>query len=187
MLFPHTRSQRVALRPATAEDEHDFHHTVLQAGFGLSSGYGVGSPKTGRRKPHGAFAIAHRVNDELLGFGVLHSFEPGIHISLRIIMNPHRTKLGIGSEAIFLLVNYAFATLRIDKVITQTSEASFGPLGMDPQQNDENGILTGHVYFRGRLWDLHHFEIKRANWEEYVDSSLDNTLPRHLDWRAVPR
>jgi hypothetical protein len=186
LLFPHTASRRIVLRPATATEQAGFFQTLLRTG--LESIRPAAPPSKARlRMCNAAFVVARRNTDEVLGFSTLHGLDPAGHIRSGVYLDPERARLGIGTEAIHLSTNFAFATFNIDKLIAQTTEASFGAFGLALDDGQKEGVLHDHLYFRGRLWDLHTFRIERRDWESYVDESLDGVLPPPQCWRKAPQ
>ncbi|TBL45478.1 N-acetyltransferase [Verrucosispora sp. SN26_14.1] len=172
MIFPYTMSRRIVLNPATAADRANFYQHVLRTGLGSSRQSGRATNADSR--PHATFLVALRSSGEVLGFSALHALDPAGHIRLGVYLDTRRARLGIGSEAVNLSINYAFATLDIDKIIVQTTQVSFASFGVRPGNNSERAVLPEHVYFRGRLWDLHSFEILRQEWIE--EANLDGVL-----------
>ncbi|MEV4381661.1 GNAT family protein [Streptosporangium sp. NPDC049644] len=183
MLFPHTASRRIVLHPASSTDQADFAQVFVRTG--VESIRPAVRPARGTMRAHAIFHVTTRNTGERLGFGGLHALDPAGHIRCAVYLDPRRARLGVGSEAILLLVNYAFATLDIDRVIGQTTEASFASFGITAG-DQEIGALRDHMYFRGRHWDLHNFQIERAGWEEYVDRNTDRMLHPSLSWRTAP-
>jgi RimJ/RimL family protein N-acetyltransferase len=185
LIFPHTESRRIVLRPATSADQASFFQTRLRAG--IESVRPASAPTAAVSKQfNAAFVVARRTDGETLGFSTLHKLDPAGHIRCGIYLDPQRARLGVGSEAVHLSINYAFAMFNVDKVIAQTTEASFDAFGVSTEGNEEKSILPDHLYFRGRLWDLHNFEIERHGWEDYVSKNLDGVLLPSLSWRAAP-
>lgn len=184
MFFPHTASRRIRLRPATTADQANFFLTVLKSGIGSSRQ--TARPTLGAAKPSAAFLVLLRSREEVLGFSALHGLDPAGHVRLGVYLDPQRARHGVGSEAILLSVNYAFATMNVEKVITQTTAASFAQLGLYATHGGRIGALPEHAYFRGQYWDLHTFEISRQDWENYVDKDMDGVLPPALGWRTDP-
>ncbi|MER7109316.1 GNAT family N-acetyltransferase [Streptomyces sp. NPDC000229] len=183
MLFPHTRSRRLEFRPASADDRSEFTRTLLRTGIESVS------PAAGARASLGAnaaFLVAQRDSGDVIGFSTLHGLDPAGHLRSGAYLDPARARLGVGAECIYLTINYAFAMFPIDKLLAQTTEATFDSVGVNPKQNDAKGVLRDHLYFRGRHYDLHSFEITRSEWERYVDADLDVVLGPGLSWREDP-
>ncbi|WP_164414824.1 GNAT family N-acetyltransferase [Streptomyces salinarius] len=185
MLFPHTWSRRLELRPASAADQTAFTRTILRTGIESISPSSRNSAPSSRRSS-AAFLIAHRKSGNVIGFSTLYGMDPAGHLRSGIYLDPARSKLGVGSEGIYLTINYAFAMFNIEKVITQTTEATFASLGLASRNSEAKGLLDEYLYFRGRHWDLHSFQIERAEWERHVAADLDHVLDRGLSWREAP-
>ncbi|MGW0809540.1 GNAT family N-acetyltransferase [Nonomuraea sp. NPDC002799] len=184
MLFPHTASRRVVLHPASSTDQAGFAQVFVRSGVesirpAMRAGGG------GMMGAYAAFHVSTAGTGERLGFGGLHGLDPAGHIRCAVYLDPRRSRLGIGSEAVLLLVNYAFATLNVDRVLGQTTEASFASFGIT-EGDQEIGALRDHLYFRGQLWDLHTFRIERPEWERYIDRNTRGMLPPPLTWRTAP-
>lgn len=190
MLFPHARSRRVELRPAAASDGAVFLQTLLEAG--LESFRIAEIPAESFKRMNAMFLVVRRGSDEVLGFSTLHGISQAGHIRNGVYLDPRRARFGIGSEAVQLTINYAFATFDIDAMIVQTTEASFAGFGITDDGDQKEGVLEEHLFFRGTLWDLHSYRVRRADWESYVDwspdrlSPLDAVLPAPLTWRSEP-
>ncbi|MFF8786369.1 GNAT family N-acetyltransferase [Streptomyces sp. NPDC015125] len=133
-----------------------------------------------------AFLVTRRSSGDLLGFSTLHGLDPAGHVSAGVYLDPHRARLGVGSEAIYLTINYAFAMFDVDKVIAQTTEATFGSVGLNSEKSAATRVLRDYLYFRGRHWDLHTFQTERSEWERHVDDALGDVLGPQLSWRADP-
>jgi hypothetical protein len=180
----------VELRPASASDGTVFLQTLLDAG--LESFRFAANSAEGFKRLDAMFLVLRRGGDEVLGFSTLHGISPAGHIRNGVYLDPRRAKLGIGSEAVQLTINYAFAMFNVDAMIVQTTEASFAGFGLTDDDSQKEGVLAEHLYFRGRLWDLHSYRVRRADWESYVDwspdrlSPLDAVLPAPLTWRTEP-
>jgi RimJ/RimL family protein N-acetyltransferase len=184
VIFPHTVSRRLELAPATMHDHTVFLATLLRTGL---ESFRPAATTAGMFKIlDAAFLVRRRDSATVLGFSTLHGLDPAGHIRCGIYLDPVRARMGVGSEAIHLLLNYAFAMFNIDKVIAQTTEASFSAFGLTLGGTGIRAVLDDHLYFRGQLWDLHTFQIERAEWEKHVDEDLDGILPEPLQWRVAP-
>jgi RimJ/RimL family protein N-acetyltransferase len=185
VIFPHTVSRRVMLRPATAADQSSFFETLLRTGIESFRPAARAAGAVARQR-NAAFLVVRRVDEQVLGFSTLHGLDPAGHIRSGIYLDPRHVRLGIGAEAVRLSINWAFAMFPIDSIIAQTTEASFGSFGMTSEDTEKAAVLPEHLYFRGRLWDLHTFHIGRREWEEYIDEHPDGVLPPPLTWRTAP-
>lgn len=185
MIFPHTASRRVVLRPASASDHTGFFGTLLRTGF--ESFRPADLPARALlRSLDAVFVVVHRASGEELGFSALYGHDQAGHMRCGIYLEKDRLRFGVGSEAVYLTVNYAFAMFSVDRLITQTTEASSASFGLSFSQSDKDGVLSEHLYFRGRPWDLHTFHIDRGDWEDLIDGDLPGVLPSSLSWRSAP-
>jgi hypothetical protein len=177
----------VVLRPAATSDQAGFSRTLLRTG--IESLRPATRPAAGLpQRCNAAFLVLDRTSHQQLGFSMLHALDPAGHIKCGIYLDAGRARLGVGAEALHLLINYAFASFDVDRVIAETTEASFSSLGMtaEPDGGERQTILAGYTYFRGQLWDLHRGEITRRDWERFVDLATDRILPPPLTWRTPP-
>lgn len=184
MLFPHTASRRIVLRPASASDAMTFYETLLQTG--LESLYAI-SGKSGMFKADAVFLATRRTDGEVLGFSTLQSLSDAGHIRTGVYLNSDRTRFGIGSEAVQLTINYGFAVYNIDRMMIETTEASLPNFGSDATWDTREGTLADHLYFRGRYFDLQSYWLRRSYWDSYVDGVMGGVLADHLSWREAPR
>lgn len=188
MIFPYTASRRVALRPATAADRAEFTATALRAGIESVRPTAAPARTTPPRRAQAAFLVTRRNNGEAIGFSLNFGLSQAGHIRCGTYLDPERARLGVGSEAIGLTINYAFAMFNVDKVITETTEASFDSFGMDTADSGILNVLPEHLYFRGRYWDLHGFEVRRQEWERgmaAIADELDEVFPK-VRIRRIP-
>ncbi|MEU9035222.1 GNAT family protein [Streptomyces sp. NPDC048352] len=185
MLFPHTASRRLAFRPASTRHHSELVRTMLRTGIESVSPSARGEGRD-LSKCDAAFVVTARGSGDVLGFSTLHGLNPAGHVKSGVYLDPRRARLGVGSEAIYLTINYAFAMFDVDKVIAQTTEATFGSVGLTPDSSQATAVLREHLYFRGRHWDLHTFELGRAEWERHVDGALGGVLGPGLSWRRAP-
>ncbi len=184
MIYPHATSRRIVLQPATAQDSALFLKTLLRTG--LESFRPAASAVGMFRILNAAFLVTHRHSRMVLGFSTLHGLDPAGHIRCGIYLDPQKARLGVGAEATQLLINYAFASFNVDRVIAQTTEASFSAFGLTVDGELEREVLPEHLYFRGQLWDLHTFQMRRSDWEAHIERTPGGILPEPLDWRTAP-
>ncbi|MET9294033.1 GNAT family protein [Streptomyces sp. NPDC003077] len=185
-MFPHTESRRVRLDPATADSAREaMLGTLLRTG--IESLRPSDGPAGLMANACAAFLVRQRASGSVLGFSVLHGLNPAGHVKCGIYLDPERTRLGLGAEAAHLTYNYAFAVFAIEKVIVQTTQASFASFGLKDNAPRKTAVLEDHLYFRGRHWDLHTYEIRREEWEYRVRRQLDDRLlPHARSWRISP-
>ncbi|WP_161626423.1 GNAT family N-acetyltransferase [Nocardiopsis xinjiangensis] len=185
MIFPHTTSRRLIFRPASVADHKGFFDTLLRQGFESFRPADLPT-RSLLRSLDTVFVVIHRSTGDELGFSALYGHDQAGHMRCGLYLDKDRLHLGVGSEAVFLTVNYAFAMFRVDRLITQTTEASSASFGLSFSQSDKDGVLSDHLYFRGRPWDLHTFHIDRADWEALIDTDLAGVLPTSMNWREAP-
>ncbi|MFE1174106.1 GNAT family N-acetyltransferase [Streptomyces sp. NPDC058773] len=160
-----TSTRRVLLRPATAADQADFFRTVLRTGV-ESVRLPTGRTEGPSRRSDAAFQVVNKSDGKVLGFSLLFALDQAGHIRCGTYLDPELNRLGAGSEAIALTINYAFAMFNVDRVITETTEASLGAFGMRPGDERVLSVLKDHLYFRGRHWNLYGFQVERSEWLE---------------------
>ncbi|MGS2590173.1 GNAT family N-acetyltransferase [Streptomyces hebeiensis] len=163
VIYPETSSRRVLLRPATAADQAEFFRTVLRTGV-ESVRLPVGRPQGPPPRPDAAFQVVNKADGRVLGFSLLFGLDQAGHIRCGTYLDPELNRLGTGSEAIGLTINYAFAMFNVDRVITETTEASLDSFGMRPDDSRILSTLNDHLYFRGRYWNLYGFQVERSEW-----------------------
>jgi RimJ/RimL family protein N-acetyltransferase len=177
-------SRRIQLRPATTSDQTRFVETLLRTGLESFRPTTAGTARA--TSWNAAFLVTRRADAQVLGFSTLHGLDQAGHIRSGIYLDPQRSGFGIGSEAVALSINYAFAMFDIDTVLAQTTEASFGSFGMTAEDIDKGSVMYDHLFFRGKHWDLHTFRISREEWQRYLEEKMDAVLPSPLDWRTPP-
>ncbi|GLX23034.1 hypothetical protein Slala02_63160 [Streptomyces lavendulae subsp. lavendulae] len=185
MLFPHTASRRLVFRPASTGHHSDLLRTMLRTGIESVSPSARGGERDLSRCD-AAFLVTSRSSGDVLGFSTLHGLDAAGHVKSGVYLDPLRARLGVGSEAIYLTINYAFAMFDVAKVVAQTTEATFGSVGLTTDGSEATAVLRDHLYFRGRHWDLHTFELGRDEWERHVDGELGGVLGPGLSWRRAP-
>ncbi|SDH06591.1 Protein N-acetyltransferase, RimJ/RimL family [Sinosporangium album] len=168
VLIAHLETRQVALQPAEAADGLSFYQLLLR--LGLHSLPSMESfLKSFEERPEtlaAVFAIRLRENGELLGFGSLQERDRAGHIQVGLFMETERVRRGVGAEAMMLLVNYAFAVWpELRKVYFLTTDASLPRFGSALLATPREASLPAHVFFRGRLWDLHFYAVGRGEWE----------------------
>ena len=81
---------------------------------------------------------------------------------------PNVQGIGIAIEAVELFVDYVFATYNLRKLYLEVPEYNLGSMayGVGGILNEE-GVLRGHTYYRGRYWDRHLLALYR---DEFLSS-----------------
>lgn len=166
MLYPHVKSRRVALRPATAANGSTFYRTLLNAG--VESPPPMEEIEQDFAHLDALFLLERRDNAEIIGYSTLHRLNQAGHIEVGLYTDTARAKHGVGGEGVVLTINYGFAAFNVSKMIVRTTKASFAGIGEAFDADGREGVLPDHLYFRGGMWDLHCFAMQRAEWEEYM-------------------
>ncbi|MGC7102991.1 hypothetical protein ACPZ19_50735 [Amycolatopsis lurida] len=175
MLFPHTESRRVVLRPAGDKNVHEIYEMMFRLGSpGLpmldefANDFGAGFSA--------CFLIQCKDVGETVGFSTLGELALAGHIRAEVNLLPgydEQTKL----EADVLTTNFAFAMWRTRKVHFQVTDAMAGPsFGNDPDVAREEAVLPEYKYLYGKLWDLHVIAVDREKWDTYGVNLLKQIL-----------
>ncbi|MBP2473523.1 RimJ/RimL family protein N-acetyltransferase [Crossiella equi] len=176
MLTAHAQTQRIALRPIEPGDGTAVYELLLR--LGLHSLPPLETfLSTYDRGANAIFRITARHNGETVGFGSLQHLDPHGHIQVGIFTDPDKARLGIGGEAMMLLVNYAFATWEeVRKIYFLTTDVHLEAFGTTLARVPRELTLPEHVYFAGRLWDLHWYAIYREEWTALNAPVLDRLV-----------
>jgi RimJ/RimL family protein N-acetyltransferase len=119
------------------------------------------------------FTIRLRADDRLLGFGQIYWVEWANAIgSLRIgIGDPDDRGKGYGSEALQLLLRYAFDELNLYRLGVQIGEYNPVALHVFRQAGFVEEVRRRQALNRdGRRWDLIHLGLLRSEWSPRPDS-----------------
>ncbi|GLU50021.1 hypothetical protein Nans01_43720 [Nocardiopsis ansamitocini] len=126
-----------------------------------------------------AFAVQLRGSGEILGIASLRERDPAGHLKLGISMDVDKLPYGVGTEAMMLLVNYAFATWDdIRKVYIQTTDASMHRFKSSLSATPKEATFPKHVFLMGRLWDMHCYSISRESWKREGSVMLERLVNR---------
>ncbi|WP_188193694.1 GNAT family N-acetyltransferase [Nonomuraea sp. SYSU D8015] len=180
MLHPHLETVRTRLRPAAEEDVPRLYDVLLRLGL-----HSLPNPEAFARQ-HGQgvdaqFAIELKRNGEIIGFSSLQHLSPAGHIQIGIFTDPELSRLGAGAEAMMLTVNYGFAKWeQVRKVYFSTTEASLPSLGRGMSLIPREAVLPEHLFFQGKLWDVHFYAITRDAWLE-SGAHIVNRLVRGVE------
>ncbi|WP_017587937.1 GNAT family N-acetyltransferase [Nocardiopsis ganjiahuensis] len=168
MLTLHTRTPRIRFRPLASENVAELYDLLVELGLEslssreefIDSYHNVAKPLVE------IFEIEYLRTGEILGFGSIREHDPAGHAKLGIFMRVGRLPVGVGAESMMMLVNYAFADREdLRKVYFLTTDASLGQFGSSLTDTMREATLPQHVYFQGRLWDLHFYSVSRRTWE----------------------
>jgi RimJ/RimL family protein N-acetyltransferase len=172
MLFPHTETRRIALRPASAQDAPQAYDILFALGRGglpmidtFVDGFGRGMS---------ACFMVHLKDDDaetaagdVVGLTTLSEPTPAGHLRADVNLVAGQPN-GVRTDAGALTVNFAFAMWRTRKVYLHTTDASVestGFIGEHAPMVRAEAVLPDHTYFHGRLWDVHVFAIYREDWD----------------------
>ncbi|MCK7624198.1 GNAT family N-acetyltransferase [Streptomyces sp. RS10V-4] len=168
MLFPHTETRRVALRPAGPEDAPEAYQILFRLG---TAGLPVLDTYT---KNFGAglsacFLVHRKDTGEVVGLGTVSDPTPAGHVRIEVhLAGPENAELA--GEVHALTANFAFAMWRVRKVYIHRTSPDAGALGFGPDHSAmvrAEAVLPDHTYFHGRLWDVHIFAIHRDDWNAH--------------------
>jgi RimJ/RimL family protein N-acetyltransferase len=103
------------------------------------------------------------------------------HAELGIWMaSPDFRGLGYGSDAVQILLRYAFEVVRLDKV--QLGVYDFNEAGLRSYERvgfRYEGRLRQMIYYEGRYWDEWPMRILRGEWERDQQPLADGLRPYH--------
>jgi RimJ/RimL family protein N-acetyltransferase len=165
LTYPHAKSRRIALRPATAADSETFYRTLLSTGIESLPSIDTIAEDFGGLDA--LFLIESRATGEVFGYSTLHGHNEAGHIEMGVYTDTERARHGMGVEALMLTINYAFLAFNVDKLYIRTTEASFA--GVDDYMGKEGweGTFFEHLYFQGTYWNLHSYVMLRSEWVDY--------------------
>jgi RimJ/RimL family protein N-acetyltransferase len=168
MLFPHTDSQRLTLRPAGTADAATVYDILFRLGRG-------GLPmidqfiETFGRGLSASFLIYPRgVPDaEPIGFSTLSDISPAGHLRAEVnVLAAESQELLV--EAYALTVNFAFAMWRTRKVYIHMTSADLPGVGFGADHSAllrQEAVLSDYTFSRGRVWDVHVLAVYRDEWD----------------------
>ncbi|MEU6152189.1 GNAT family protein [Actinosynnema sp. NPDC047251] len=161
------RARRVELRPGVAADGLLFYQLLLRVGV---ENLPPPARVAGQFFDNSAalFRIQRRGSGEVIGYATLRELGQAGHVRLAVYVEKDKSRHGVSGEALYLVVNYAFAAYDVDRILCRTTEESFAYVrGAGDDDQKPIGIFPGHRYFRGRLLDLHHFLVMRDEWTAF--------------------
>lgn len=121
--------------------------------------------------------ISLKQTGEVVGFGSIKEHDPAGHVKLGIFMDSDKLPVGVGAEAMMMLVNYSFAKWDyLRKVYAVTTEASLKSFGSALATSPREALLSDHMYFQGRLWDLHYYSVSKSSWIAHGMPILDRIV-----------
>ena len=103
------------------------------------------------------------------------------HAELGIWMAAHQWRgQGYGTEAVRLLLAYAFEVVRLDKVYLGVYDFNEGGIRSYERVGFRyEGRLRQMIYYEGRYWDEWPMRILRSEWERYSRPPEDGLHPFH--------
>lgn len=93
---------------------------------------------------------------------------------------PHFRGLGYGTDAVQILLRYAFDVVRLDKV--QLGVYDFNEAGLRSYERAGfryEGRLRQMIYYEGRYWDEWPMRVLRVEWERDQQPPADGLRPYH--------
>ncbi|PDP87673.1 hypothetical protein CQJ94_11565 [Glycomyces fuscus] len=167
MLTLHLETPRIRFGPISPEKVEELYDLLMELGLESlpSRDAFIESYHSVAKRFVDVFEIQFRSTGEVLGFASIREHDPAGHVKLGIFMRADRLPVGVGAESMMMLVNYAFAHWDyLRKVYVLTTDASLGKFGSALASTPREASLPQHVYFQGRLWDLHFYSVSRGAW-----------------------
>lgn len=166
MLFPHTNSQRIELRPAGTEDAAQAYEILFRLGT-------PGLPLIDEFKAtfgdrlSACFLVHRKDTGEAVGLSTLTTLQAAGHLRMEVSIASD-APAGIATDAHALTANFAFAMWRVRKVYLHLTSPDTSSTGLPDEHSAllrPEAVLPDHVFARGRLWDSHVFTIHRSDWD----------------------
>ncbi|MET7395823.1 GNAT family protein [Dactylosporangium sp. NPDC005572] len=176
MLFPHTESRHVTLRPAAVADAPLVYGVLLRLGHAGLPMLDTFVDQFGRGRS-ACFLVYRRdqpgpggepAGDErLIGFSALSDLAPAGHLRAEVSLVEGQPD-EVVTEAHALTTNFAFAMWRTRKVYFHTVDPAPSAIGFGADRSAmvrAEAVLPGHTFFHGRLWDVHVLAVYREEWD----------------------
>ncbi|WP_121188204.1 GNAT family N-acetyltransferase [Nocardiopsis sp. Huas11] len=180
MLTLHLETPRITFRAMQEESVPELYNLLMK--LGLESLPSLDEYTEGYRKvvEDGLvemIEIELKQTGETVGFGSIREHDPAGHVKLGIFTDSERLPVGVGAEAMMMLVNYSFATWEdLRKVYAMTTEASLKSFSSALATSPREALLSEQMYFQGRAWDLHYFSVTRSSWTAHGRPILDRIV-----------
>ncbi|MFK0295380.1 GNAT family N-acetyltransferase [Streptomyces sp. NPDC090442] len=168
MLFPHTETDRVHLRPAGPQDAPEAYRILFALGaaglplldaFVKNFGEGLSA----------CFLVHDKDTDEVVGLSTVSTATSAGHARIEVhLAGPAAAELAGDVHA--LTINFAFAMWRLRKVYVHRTSPDAAALGLGAATADlvrAEAVLPDHTYFHGRLWDVHLLAVHRDDWNTH--------------------
>ncbi|MFF8791169.1 hypothetical protein [Streptomyces sp. NPDC015125] len=168
MLFPHTETRRVALRPAGSEDAVAAYQILFRLG---SAGLPVLDTfvKTFGEGLSACFLVHRKDTDEVVGLSTISPLTPAGHVRIEVHLAGAENHELTG-DVHALTAHFAFAMWRTRKVYLHRTSSDISAIGWGDAAAAvlrAEAVLPDHTYFHGRLWDVHIFAIHREDWNPH--------------------
>ncbi|MGW0809535.1 GNAT family N-acetyltransferase [Nonomuraea sp. NPDC002799] len=176
MLFPHTESGQVELRPAGVKDAAKVYDILFRLGHGglplldrYVEGFGRGLAA--------CFLVHRKDTGETVGVSTLGELSMAGHLKAEVHLAGEPE--GIRRDTTALTVNFAFAMWRTRKVYLHATDPAVEELGFagpHAAMVRAEAVLPKHTYFHGRVWDVHVFAVYREDWDEHGVDLVKNIV-----------
>jgi RimJ/RimL family protein N-acetyltransferase len=177
VLYPYVESKRILLRPATAQDGPKVYEILFRAGRSALPTLDV-FMQSFAKGAAAQFLVERRDTGDIVGYTSLTDLSVAGHVRLDVHADAE-TLEGIVSDAAALTINFAFAMWRIRKLYFHTHETGLSGLGFDGDYAAavrEEAVFPDHLYFQGKLWDMHVFAIYRDKWDVHGTEFLSEIV-----------
>ncbi|KWT63839.1 hypothetical protein ADL21_00280 [Streptomyces albus subsp. albus] len=168
MLYPHTESRHVVLRPAGVSDAPTAYEILFQLGYGglptideYVAGFGRGMSAV--------FLVGRKGEAAAAGLAAISDANPAGHVRVEVNMAAGQPS-ELLRDATALTTNFAFSMWRTRKVYFHTIRASAEALAFDEKHSAmirREAVLRDYTFFHGRVWDVNVFAIQREAWDEH--------------------
>ncbi|QFU89750.1 GNAT family N-acetyltransferase [Amycolatopsis sp. YIM 10] len=168
MLFPHTESSRVALRPASVEDAPKAYDILFRLGYGGLPVIDEFTDSFGRGLS-ACFMLQRADDGEQVGVSTISDLNSAGHVRAEINVGAGQPE-EIRVHASALTTNIAFAMWRTRKVYFHTVDPDAGHVGFGPEHSAmvrAEAVLRDYTFFHGRVWDINVFSVYREDWDEH--------------------
>ncbi|MER7109335.1 GNAT family N-acetyltransferase [Streptomyces sp. NPDC000229] len=166
MLFPHTTSRRVSLRPAGAEDAAQAYEILFRLG---SPGLPLIDDfvKSFGERLSACFLVHRNDTEEVVGFSTLSTLEAAGHLRMDVSL-ASETAAEFATDAHALTANFAFTMWRTRKVYVHLTSPDTSGIGFGDEFGSllrSEAVLPDHAYVHGSLRDVHVLAIHRDDWD----------------------
>ncbi|MFF8916084.1 GNAT family N-acetyltransferase [Streptomyces sp. NPDC015032] len=168
MLYPHTESRQVVLRPAGMSDAPDAYEILFRTGYrGLPT---IDEYVASFGRGASAVFLVHREGGgEPAGLATISALNPAGHLTVEVTMAADQPA-ELLRDATALCTNFAFSMWRTRKVYFHTTRTSAQALAFGDEYSAmirEEAVLRDYVFFHGRTWDVNVLSIRREEWDTH--------------------